>query len=273
MAENKEEKPVKSEKQKMLDEELYYSGVPELKEALLNSKEMCYDYNNLRPKELDKKKEILKKLLKKVGEECYIESPFYCDYGFNTTLGENFYANHNLVILDVCEVTFGDNVFIGPNVGIYTAGHPLCSDNFLKPPAMKYFRLLLAVLALIACTTTADAQSLRDKSGNSIGKIESDGIVRNKSGNRIGQITSSGEIRSSSGNTIGKIDNSGNVRDKSGNTIGKIESDGTVRDKSGNRMGKVESDGTIRNASGNTIGKAQGVDRRRAGAYFFFNFL
>ena len=125
MSENKEEKPAKSEKQKMLDEELYYSGVPELKNALLYSKEMCYDYNNLRPKELDKKKEILKKLLKKIGEEVYIEPPFYCDYGFNITLGDNFYANHNLVILDVCEVTFGDNVFIGPNVGIYTAGHPI----------------------------------------------------------------------------------------------------------------------------------------------------
>lgn len=123
--ENKQEKPEKSEKQKMLDEELYYAGVPELKNALLYSKEMCYDYNHLRPKELDKKKEILKKLFKKTGEEFYIESPFFCDYGFNITLGENFYANHNLVILDVCEVTFGDNVFIGPNVGIYTAGHPV----------------------------------------------------------------------------------------------------------------------------------------------------
>ena len=136
MAENKEEKPVKSEKQKMLDEELYYSGVPELKEALLNSKEMCYDYNNLRPRELDKKREILKKLLKKVGEECYIESPFFCDYGFNTSLGDNFYANHNLVILDVCEVTFGDNVFIGPNVGIYTAGHPI--DVELRNKGLEY---------------------------------------------------------------------------------------------------------------------------------------
>ena len=86
---------------------------------------MCFDYNNLRPKELEKKNEILKKLFKKTGEEFYIESPFYCDYGFNITIGENFYANHNLVILDVCEVIFGDNVFIGPNVGIYTAGHPI----------------------------------------------------------------------------------------------------------------------------------------------------
>ena len=122
MEDNKKEK---TEKQKMLDEELYYAGVPELKNALLYSKEMCFDYNNLRPKEIEKKKEILKKLFKKTGNEFYIESPFYCDYGFNTTIGENFYANHNLVILDVCEVTFGDNVFIGPNVGIYTAGHPI----------------------------------------------------------------------------------------------------------------------------------------------------
>ena len=58
----------------------------------------------------------------------------------------------------------------------------------------------------------------------------------------------------------------------SGNKMGKIESDGTVRDKSGNRMGEVTSSGDIRNSSGNTIGKAQGVDRRRAGAFFFFNF-
>ena len=124
MEENKD-KPEKSEKQKMIDGELYCPRVPELINALLNAKEMCYDYNNLRPKEIDKKKEILKKLFKKTGEEFYIESPFYCDYGFNITLGENFYANHNLVILDECEVTFGDNVFIGPNVGIYCAGHPI----------------------------------------------------------------------------------------------------------------------------------------------------
>ena len=52
-------------------------------------------------------------------------SSFYCDLGFNITIGENFYANHNFVILDEAEVIIGDNVFIGPNVGIYTAGHPI----------------------------------------------------------------------------------------------------------------------------------------------------
>ena len=51
-----------------------------------------------------------------------IKSPFYCDYGYNITIGEDFYANHNLLILDVCEIKFDKNIYIGPNVGIYTAG-------------------------------------------------------------------------------------------------------------------------------------------------------
>ena len=54
-----------------------------------------------------------------------ITAPFWCDYGYHITLGENFYANHNLVILDVAKVTFGDHVFVAPNCGFYTAGHPI----------------------------------------------------------------------------------------------------------------------------------------------------
>ncbi len=124
MEENKS-KQEKTEMQKMVDGEVYYPYVPEIINALLNAKEICFDYNHLKPKEIDKRKEIIKKLFKKTGKEFYIEPPFYCDYGFNISIGENFYANHNLVILDACEVTFGDNVFIGPNVGIYTPGHPI----------------------------------------------------------------------------------------------------------------------------------------------------
>ena len=55
----------------------------------------------------------------------FIEQPFVCDYGFNIEIGENFYSNHNLTILDPAKVIFGDNVFIGPNVGFYTAEHPI----------------------------------------------------------------------------------------------------------------------------------------------------
>jgi maltose O-acetyltransferase len=63
--------------------------------------------------------------LGKTGKEFWIEPPFRCDYGYNIELGENFYSNYNLVILDPAKVTIGSNCFIAPNVGIHTAGHPL----------------------------------------------------------------------------------------------------------------------------------------------------
>ena len=129
MLENESEE-VKEVYKKMVSGELYNQS--KINHLLMNCKEILYDYNNLRPKELEKREEIIRKLFKKTGEEFHIESPFYCDYGFNITIGENFYSNHNLVILDGAEVIFGDNVFIGPNVGIYTAGHPIDVELFFN---------------------------------------------------------------------------------------------------------------------------------------------
>ena len=113
-----------NEKEKMLYGELYDSTVEYLICDRLKAKNLCYEYNLLKPDEENKKKEILKNLLGKTGENFLIEPNFYCDYGYNIELGENFYSNHNLVILDCAKVTFGDNVFIGPNCGFYTAEHP-----------------------------------------------------------------------------------------------------------------------------------------------------
>ena len=64
-------------------------------------------------------------MLGNTKQDFLIEQPFMCDYGYNIEIGENFYANHNLIILDGNKVTFGDNVFIAPNCAFYTAGHPL----------------------------------------------------------------------------------------------------------------------------------------------------
>lgn len=72
-----------------------------------------------------RKKRILEKLFQKEIDIIGIEHNFYCDYGFNIYLGKNFYSNQNLVILDANKVEFGENVFIGPNCGFYTSGHPL----------------------------------------------------------------------------------------------------------------------------------------------------
>lgn len=89
------------------------------------AEEMCYEYNRIKCSDKDKKKEIIKKLFRKTGEHFCIEPSFYCDYGYNIEIGEGFYSNHNLVILDWAKVKIGRDVMFGPNCGIYTVGHPL----------------------------------------------------------------------------------------------------------------------------------------------------
>lgn len=114
-----------TEKEKMLAGMMYDANYDELAGERIKCKDMCYDYNNLRPSMEKEHKEILKKLLGKVGNNYCITAPFWCDYGYNIELGENFYMNHDCVILDCAKVTFGDNVFVAPQCGFYTAGHPL----------------------------------------------------------------------------------------------------------------------------------------------------
>ncbi len=92
-------------------------------------KELCFQFNQLSPlKELEQK-EIIGKLFGKTKENFCVTAPFYCDYGYNIEIGENFYSNHNLVILDGAKVKIGDNVFIAPNCCITTAGHPINIDE------------------------------------------------------------------------------------------------------------------------------------------------
>lgn len=90
-----------------------------------DAKLKLFTFNHTPFTEKEKREEILTRLLGKHGKNVNIEGPFYCDYGYNIEIGENFYANVNLTILDGAKVRIGDNVFIAPNVGIYTAGHPL----------------------------------------------------------------------------------------------------------------------------------------------------
>lgn len=97
----------------------------ELLNDRIRCKDMCAEYNRLMPSQTEERKALLKKLLGKTGENLWIEQSFWCDYGYNIEVGENFYSNHNLVILDPAKVTFGDNCFIAPNCGFYTAGHAL----------------------------------------------------------------------------------------------------------------------------------------------------
>lgn len=97
----------------------------EMAKERLACKNLCAEYNQIRPSDTGERKRVMKKIIGKTGENFWIEQTFWCDYGYNIELGENFYSNHNLVILDAAKVTFGDNCFIAPNCGFYTAGHAL----------------------------------------------------------------------------------------------------------------------------------------------------
>jgi len=114
-----------SEKQKMISGKPYKAFSEELLKERQNAKEMVFEFNSLRPSQIEQRNQIILNLLGKTINRFFIEPPFRCDYGYNIEIGENFYSNYNLIILDCAKVSIGDNVLIGPNVGIYTAGHPL----------------------------------------------------------------------------------------------------------------------------------------------------
>lgn len=114
-----------TEKEKMLAKLLYNAEDQELVKDRIYAKDLCYDFNLTRPSDTGKQNEILRKLLGQININTHIVAPFYCDYGYNIYVGKNFFANHNVVILDCAKVIFGDNVLIGPNCGFYTAEHPI----------------------------------------------------------------------------------------------------------------------------------------------------
>lgn len=97
----------------------------EFEKEISKCKSVCYKYNQLSPNDRDEQQKILKELLGKMGENVIITPPFWCDYGYNISVGDYFYSNHNLIITDGAKVTFGDNVFIAPNCCFTTAEHAL----------------------------------------------------------------------------------------------------------------------------------------------------
>ena len=91
--------------------------------------DLTYELNQLRPSKAEERDALVRRILGKVKGNCTIVSPFFCDYGYHIEVGENFFANMNCVILDEAPVKFGDNVFVAPNCGFYTAGHPLDAER------------------------------------------------------------------------------------------------------------------------------------------------
>ncbi|HDK7137486.1 TPA: sugar O-acetyltransferase [Clostridium botulinum] len=116
----------KTEKEKMLSGELYCAMDEELVKEHIRAQQLLAEFNNSLGED---KNELLKSLFGKVGDNFCIKPTFRCDYGSNIYVGENFFANYDCIILDVCKVTIGDNCMLAPRVCIYTATHPLDAET------------------------------------------------------------------------------------------------------------------------------------------------
>ena len=118
-----------NQKERMLAGLPYKAWLDGLSEERMENKKRIYQYNLLAPDAVEEQEQLIKKILGKTGCHVHIEAPFHCDYGYNIEVGENFFANYNLTVLDVGLVRIGNNAQIAPYVSIYTAGHPVHPES------------------------------------------------------------------------------------------------------------------------------------------------
>lgn len=116
---------MKTEKEKMIQGEMYIPADPVLVDEREQARILTRKFNDTPEVQLKERSEIMKELFGTTGDNIHLESSFRCDYGYNIHVGENFYANFDCTILDVCPVTIGVNCMLAPGVHIYTATHPL----------------------------------------------------------------------------------------------------------------------------------------------------
>ncbi|MGB3161874.1 sugar O-acetyltransferase [Carnobacterium sp.] len=114
---------MRTEKEKMINGEMYDASDVELSKARKNAQERLRAFNQ--SLELKENNAIIKDLFGTTGKSYHINSGLIVDYGFNIHIGENFYANFNCTLLDICPITIGKNCMLAPNVQLYTATHPL----------------------------------------------------------------------------------------------------------------------------------------------------
>lgn len=117
-----------TEKEKMLKGMLYICEDKELAQDGVKCQLLTYEYNNTTVLDSARRQEIINELFKHVGKNPIIMPSFRCDYGCNISIGDNFFANYDCIIIDVCDVNIGNDVFLAPRVCIYTAAHPIDAE-------------------------------------------------------------------------------------------------------------------------------------------------
>jgi len=118
----------RTEKAKMLAGEPYRASDDLLMHERMAARKLFRQYNATTEEEPELRRQILSRLLGTCHHDTFIEPTFKCDYGYNIHVGEGFYANFDLIILDVCEVRIGRNCLLGPRVSLFTATHPLDAE-------------------------------------------------------------------------------------------------------------------------------------------------
>lgn len=101
----------------------------ELLAERLIADDLCYEFNQTRPRDIEKREAILAELLPNKAEDVSILAPFYADYGVNCVIGEGSFINHGAYLMDCAPITIGKHCFIGPNCGMYTATHAFVADE------------------------------------------------------------------------------------------------------------------------------------------------
>ncbi len=126
-----------TEREKIHSGDIYQPGDPVILAEQLVYLDMLSEYNALSHQELDKREALLRKMFGDIGEGCYIETPFYANWGgHHAHFGRNVYANFNLTLVDDTHIYVGDCTMFGPNVTIATAGHPI--DPELRGRGLQY---------------------------------------------------------------------------------------------------------------------------------------
>ena len=128
-AQTTERRSIMREEDKIMTGILFSPADPDLKAIKLRTHNLNLDYNTRYEDETEKRDELLRQIVGKVGEGVFLQGPIFFHYGIHTTIGKNFFANFNLTIQDDASVTIGDNCNFGPNVTIVTPVHPLLPNE------------------------------------------------------------------------------------------------------------------------------------------------
>lgn len=121
-----------TEKEKSYAGMLYQPGDPELAADRDVTIQKLYEYNHIHPLDRSARQEAIRGILGRAGENCVVEQPIFCTYGYNTSVGDNFFLNVNCRLMDSGKITIGSNVFIAPNVSLITEEHAMDVEQRLE---------------------------------------------------------------------------------------------------------------------------------------------